>query len=158
MSGRPKAFENRWLVTATLVTASPLLIRTGELEPRETTGEEEEAGSVNLVERDAHGLPYIPGTSLKGAIRAWLVTRVGLARAAAIEKLFGREPRDVDDADGQQGQGGRLEFHDAFMAEGEEPTHWIKESGSTAIDPATGAAERRKLRYTELVQTGARLR
>lgn len=65
MSRRGRTFENRWLVTATLTTTSPLIIRTGEGEPRERRGEDDDAGSVNLIELDARGLPYIPGTGPK---------------------------------------------------------------------------------------------
>ena len=161
MSQSPRSFENRWLVTATLTTTSPLIVHTGEQKKRERCGDDDDAGSVNLIERDVNGLPYIPGTSLKGGLRAWLVERAGNSKGAVIEKLFGREPRpeQLDDREVDRSRGGRLEFQDARsegegMTLGEKQERWIEETGSTAIDPATGAAKRRMLRHTELVPAG----
>ncbi len=175
------SFQPRWWIEAVLVLQSPLVIRTGEAEERPAReGEDAEPGTVAQVERDVRGQPYIPGTSLKGAIRAWAVRRLPSA-ADRIEALFGHDPRRIGedqeagggDESRQQGLGGRAEFHDAFLAdvsdkeachrpdhEGEEAPEKPKlpEAGSTAIDRRTGTAARQKLRFTELVPKGRRFR
>lgn len=54
------------------------------------------------VVRDGDGLPFVPGRTLKGALRAGLEQCVfaGLADPATVERLMGTRRMDVADSDG----------------------------------------------------------
>ncbi|UZQ85934.1 RAMP superfamily CRISPR-associated protein [Thermoclostridium stercorarium] len=58
-------FHNRYIVKGTIVAETPIHIGAGNesIDPVETE---------NAVIKDKDGKPYIPGSSLKGALRSWL--------------------------------------------------------------------------------------
>lgn len=76
------ALINRFRITGTLTTASPLHIGTGEdREPELTAAERkrlmDEIGKVPLVSTiitDHRNKPLIPGSALRGVLRHWLLT------------------------------------------------------------------------------------
>lgn len=129
---RPAA--QRYVVSATLLTCSPLAIHSGMgsedlqalgLAPE---GNFRDASDWNfkplescdqLVVRDGAGRPYVPGSSLKGVIREFL-TRPGFdGQADTIAWLLGRKcPPAADGAeqDDAQDAGGAGVFEDAFLA------------------------------------------
>lgn len=61
-----------------------------------------------------YGTPYLPGSSIKGAVRAW--AQQNLKEPDALHYIFGCEP-DTQHADGLSGE---IVFHDAW---------WIPDSG-----------------------------
>jgi CRISPR-associated protein Cmr6 len=64
----------------------------------------------------SYGVPYIPGSSVKGAVRAHVSgTQFGERHRAVCEELFGTEPIKDD----PQGRSGLVTFHDAW---------WVPES------------------------------
>lgn len=65
------------------------------------------------------GVPWIPGTSLKGIARAWMVAAGAPPRD--IEAWFGRDPRR-EEADG--GHAGAVDFLDAWWVPANEPP-WV---------------------------------
>src|SRR5690606_4741622 len=74
-------FLNRYRITGTLKTLSPLHIGTGE-ESEDLYGEDErkrlmkrvgKLPAVSTVMRDHRGKPLIPGSSLRGVLRHWLL-------------------------------------------------------------------------------------
>ena len=76
-----ETFQNRYRITGTLITASPLHIGTGEgsigvYSTQEQARLREELGKVpevSTVIKDHQGKPMIPGSSLRGVIRHWLL-------------------------------------------------------------------------------------
>jgi len=113
-----------------------------------------------------HGVPYIPGSSLRGALRALLPADNDLTR-----RLFGYVDRSPKDGAAPGVQGGRLRFFDAFRTgppapapnqepNQEPPPYWHPDRATAArhsvkIDPITGTAEHRKLYSHELVPAGS---
>lgn len=123
-----------------------------ELRPRARTDKGDP--SVATVARDGTGLPYIPSTSLKGAVRN-LVEDEALAQL-----LFGASP----DRNGEGGSGGRLILWQARMDRRSLPEsldlpHWDGAKATfinahARIDRDSGAAERGRLFSREYVPRG----
>uniref|UniRef100_UPI004055A0E3 TIGR03986 family type III CRISPR-associated RAMP protein n=1 Tax=Candidatus Electrothrix sp. TaxID=2170559 RepID=UPI004055A0E3 len=156
--------RKRWQITAHLKTSTALHIGSSESVYRDDilinrNGEEKfDFVEINSVVRGKDDLPIIPGSTLKGKLRQWLVERE--VDPALLKSVFGKE----SSRDGDQGCGGLAEFHDAQIAErltGKQPHYpywredcqtWIM--ASTAIDRHTGSALHQHLRYTEVVPPG----
>ncbi len=114
-------FQNRWFITGTITTRSELHIGdggAGAIEDRsrpakkqpEVTKEKEES-DASTVCVDGNGRAYIPGSGLKGAVRDLASDANGTLRSG-FEKLLGfQKPGDPN-----SGEGGKLEFWDAFLA------------------------------------------
>ena len=76
-------FLNRYRITGTLKTVSPMHIGTGEERPmvfhteeemekiREKTGK---IPSISTIITDHRGKPLIPGSTLRGVLRNWMLT------------------------------------------------------------------------------------
>ena len=64
-----------------------------------------------------YGLPYLPGSSIKGAVRAW--AKENLADVDAQNYMFGADANE----DNPAGLSGEISFHDAW---------WIPDSGGGA--------------------------
>jgi len=169
-------FENRWLITGTLTTLSPLHIGTGEpLTNRIPADKGQDTPSlVSGVTVDFEGKPYIPGRTLKNNLRSWLEqTNVD---AKHVEQLFGSSgilSLDVRRATGQEHWGGKLEFLDAFLTSAEtrdteaetdaKPPHWdparhTAVAARTAIDRRTRTVREKKLFHEEYVPPGCSFR
>jgi len=147
-------FRNRYLITATLEALSPFHIGTGSREPR--TDSNGTSIEVSTVVTDCSNKPYIPGSSLKGAMRQWSKDMYG--DTPAWQNLFGSPEAE-----------GKLEVWDAgCLSESQTPTNchlagWCLErltyvAKSVAIDPATGTASEHKLYNFELVPIGAQFK
>lgn len=148
------AFRNRYLITATLEALSPFHIGTGSRDSR--TDSNKTDIEVSTVVTDCSGKPYIPGSSLRGAMRQWSKDWYG--ETAAWDNLFGSQDAE-----------GKLEIWDAPCAsESVTPTNahlsgWDQQrltyvAKSVAINPETGTAEEGKLYNFELVPIGARFK
>ena len=84
-------FINRVVINAKLVAVTPLYIgaRTDSIMPSDVNG--------SFV-KDVYGRPYIPGSSLKGVLRAFLTSVMEEPTISDVEKEFGRkEKRDKFD-------------------------------------------------------------
>ncbi len=66
-------FMNRIRITGTLTTLSPLHIGTGEMREVRDTKDPNELRKVATIIRDYRGKPFIPGSSLRGVMRHWLL-------------------------------------------------------------------------------------
>jgi|SRR5690625_890589 len=112
------------------------------------------------------GVPYIPGSSLKGKIRSLLALREGSAdikeEPDLMKKMFGYTGDKNDDATAQKT---RLIFRDAhldvdsFKEEFEDAvleTSYTEGKYENTIDRSTGKTKRGSLRQLERVPVGAR--
>lgn len=124
----------RYRISLALKTTSPLgihagygsddLIPTGKV-PQDYNFRPRLKSCDHLVVRDYQGKPYIPGTSLKGVIRAYLSrfrnTMKGSESDSAcinlLDWMLGTESRRAisKDPNSDQGSGGSVIFEDAFI-------------------------------------------
>lgn len=102
------------------------------------------------VIRDANGLPYLPGKSLKGVLRemAQLLVDAGHYEQSLVDSCFGKS-----DADSQQI--GELFFGNSVMdVEGSIPDHLkpflFRKLAATAIDDLSGTTTKGSLRKQEV--------
>lgn len=159
---KPVPFTRRWHITATLETLSELHIGTGDVVTERVTKRnskaEIEKHDAAAVSTDARGRAYIPGSGIKGALRAWL-TRHHPAHATAIARLFGHG------GDSDTAAGGVLEVCDASASDVQPPIanvpFWNPDrlTGATAaaaIDRKTRTAQDEKLFHREYVPAGVR--
>jgi len=178
-------FRNRYLIRATLTALTPFHIGDGGTTTRNGLVDEKASNReilVNSVVTDANGRAYIPGSSLRGALRDWLRRRhqnmtetvetslKGTTKtpdqivadvksgASVLERLFGTQQNE-----------GKLEVWDArctSKVSRETDTKgqwcfWDKDrmtyvARSVAIDPMTGTAAEGRLYHYELVPPGAK--
>ena len=151
----PVPFENRWRIRGVLTAQSFVHVGAGEetehpdLEIKDENNDSRRI-KIAAVVRDHRGLPYLPGSTLKGAIRAWLGQHG--AKTELISAVFGN-----------QEHGGKAEFHDALqkakIAPSHPPPYWHSDRQtsvdvSVKIDRFTGAAEAKKLFYQEFAPPG----
>jgi len=147
-------FRNRYLITATLEAIAPFHIGTGSRVSR--TDSNNINIEVSTVVTDNRGKPYIPGSSIRGAMRQWSKDMYG--ESAAWSNLFGSQNAE-----------GKLEVWDApCESESVTPTNsylsgWDQKrltyvAKSVAINPETGTAEEHKLYNFELVPIGAKFK
>lgn len=77
------AFSNRYRITGTLTTVSPLHIGTGDERQMEFSNEDQKEKTIKKVGKipkistiitDHRGKPLIPGSTLRGVMRNWLLT------------------------------------------------------------------------------------
>ena len=148
-------------ITGTLTTRAPLHVGSGGIapppprlgRPNADDPEYSEECEVAAIVRDHAGLPCIPGTALKGALRqwaeGWLAEQPAAAMAAAgarIDRLFGAQRATI-----AEGNAGLAEFCTAtFRSLGGLDFHkcvpWWDATGKTGIashvgiDRDTGAA------------------
>lgn len=155
-------FSERIEITGTLVVLTPLHIGSGDAEldemlPREDGDASNLPPTSARVQIDARAMPWIPGSSLKGAMRALLERRPTDAAA-----LFGAQPGDDD-----RTMGALTVFGAALTAA--PKTSWLPLYGRknaakkrgvglsarTAIDRGRGAADRNQLFHAEEVAPNA---
>lgn len=149
---------DRWVLSATITTTAPLSIRTGiEAErPRikDKNGKEVEQGSVNLIECDCMGDPFIPGSAIKGLIRSFAATHFADADLYKVETLLGGMTRDRGSTTGAKtAMGGAAEFRNAWLIPATNGTP--VEHGRTAIDRGSRTAADAMLRTDRSVPSGA---
>ncbi len=116
----PPKFENRWLIAGTLTTESELHIGDGGEamigdRSRPANDSESEASTVCV---DYQGRAFIPGSAIKGVLRAQVFSSG--TWDATWEALLGSGSPDSQDA-----VGGQLEFWDAFHSNGTGPNKKI---------------------------------
>ncbi len=145
----PRGLEFIWIVEGALKTVTPLIIGDGEERRATPPGGEETADKIRIATvakttSGGHMVAAIPGTSLKGAMRA-------AAGAGVAERAFGK----LEAA-------GLVSFADSaateFSAESEGES-WNPQTrtcvrASTAIDAKTGVADEHKLYHFEYVPAG----
>ncbi len=154
------ALEYLWLVEGDLKTATPLLIGDGGVRRAPPPGGPEDADKVELAtaaktRHGTHMVAAIPGTSLKGAMRA-------AAGAGITDRAFGKMEKKKPDGDPPTRVGGLITFSDApatdsaVAGEGESwrPETRTCQRASTAIDDRLGVADEHKLYYFEYVPAG----
>lgn len=156
------SFEERWLIRGELVTLSKLhlgdggfVTREGLVAPSREDPLRNEPVEVASVATDATGRPYLPGSTLKGALRSWLARRTG--DQSLIEELLGSKIVAEENA-----QGSRTEFWDSPAVElpaGEALPYWCAQrltgvEASVAIDRRTRTAAHEKLFHREFVPAG----
>ncbi len=139
---------NRWLICGTLTANSPLQIRTGE--PEEGSGTAGEA-KIWAIETDFGGRPYIPGSSLKGAVRSNLEIALGAAAQSCLSRLLG---------DGSAGRssgmplGGRAEFWDCHLSPRSPAQDLCTTFTQTRVDRPTCTADDASLRTSRATMPG----
>lgn len=158
-------FDNRWMIVGRLTTSSPLHIGNGDItddrkslvsKKRDPTGNiVEERIEVTAIGTDRNGRPYIPGSSLKGNLRA-LASMLQLPTA---EELFGSEDPEL-----KTSVGGKAEFYDAQAIQNSpsftySPPHWEAArmtgvTASVALDRLTKTASEERLFHQEFVPPG----
>ncbi len=158
----------RWIITGKLKTETPLAIHSGEgWKDRAIqdgmVGQSYAPGLEDvdrLVVRDGRGLPYIPGSSLKGALLGYAERWHGIdeARHDACIKVFGRG------GDSESMRGGCAVFEPALdcttqLPDGRYLPWWNAErhtyvEAHTAIDRRTGSVAEGKLYCEEAVPPG----
>lgn len=159
--------KTRWRILGTLTTTSPLHIGSGETIPLKLNKDDPEKKisiEVQAIEKDYLKRPCIPGSALKGVLRAWAEGHFG-GEKLIIDRLFGS--RRMDDS---SSAAGCAEFCVAAY-QGQSAcdyARWVPHWNSTSqtvpsltgisshvcIDPQTGAAQQGKLFYEEFVPEG----
>ena len=149
---------NRWIITGTLDTRSPLHVGDGstvhrpELKVKDAQGNERLA-EVNGVAVDIDGRPSIPGTALKSLLRRAMVSAA--IDIGTIDRLLGSSDN-----------GGRVEFRFARMPAAwtapvgwQAPPYWSESrrtgvKASTAVDRRSRTVLEHRLYHTEYVPAG----
>ena len=185
-------FHNRYRFTGCITTQSPLHIGTGEQSDAVYSDDEREellasldkVPLVSIIAKDAVGKPSIPGSTIRGVMRHWLLSvfsGVGM-RWAATRDYRNNALTDLSQADqiqqvkeefsmlellfGTPFHEGKIEFWDANCTTDEISTSdslltWNPKSltyidTSVAIDPSTGTAIENLLYKAEVVPPGVK--
>ncbi|MFQ5633343.1 MAG: RAMP superfamily CRISPR-associated protein [bacterium] len=185
-------FVNRYRITGNLTAKTPLHIGTGERREDSTetntnasNSESDEKRYIDNIARDWNDHPYLPGSSLRGVVRHYLLqvfrsldsrlaTEVDYeatlfrdmdqdaqvdymrTKASLLERVFGTPFCET-----------KVEFWDAYLCNKVEAPENLKEKGwddarqsyvvrSVAIDPETGAAEPNKLYSFDVAPPGSK--
>ncbi|MBI5328188.1 MAG: hypothetical protein HZB80_07845 [Deltaproteobacteria bacterium] len=154
------SFKNRWRIEGMLTTISPLHIGSGDTTTRDKILDEKKKKKADIaaVATDHENKPYLPGSTLKGNLRAYL--RNNGQDKNVIDKLFGAEDPKAKDS-----CGGALEFWNVRVVDmsstfdGKNVPYWCKDrltgvTASAVIDRQTRTAANQKLFYTEYVPKG----
>ncbi len=150
--------EKRWQINVILETSTPLHIGCGEFCEHEDLVNNESHVDVNACIKGKNNLPIIPGSTIKGKFYEWLKTRN--VESNHLQNLFGK---GHDRGSGDQGRGGKAEFHDAGIIQaltGKQTwPFWCENSQtyietSTAIDRHQRSALQQSLHHTETVPPG----
>lgn len=163
----------RHLIEGELELVGPLHLGSGESTSRpglEVEGSEEGArrsAEISAVVTDHTGKAYLPGRSLKGALRAWLAGVAGKGAAAAYEQTLGTE--EIGPSEERQGRpafGGKVEIWNAFRigappAGSENLPFWNEHRGtavraSVALDRRTRTVAGDRLFHEEFVPSGTK--
>ncbi|MBK6744817.1 MAG: hypothetical protein IPG66_18430 [Hydrogenophilales bacterium] len=151
---------NRWWITGTLTTRANFHIGNGEIVPndprvsldKDENGEEQYADVAAIV-TDCNGKPWLPGSSLRGVLRAWFEKHA----PNHIVSLFGRGDKNQEEAGKTRVCGGVYRSHAIQPSLTQESYHFdsgrltLLEAG-VAIDRVLGVASDQKLYYQEVVR------
>ncbi len=155
-SRRPWRFRKPWRLEGMLYTLAPLHIGSGQVIYHPDLMNEEGPVEISACMRSGN-IPIIPGSVLKGALRAWAERHI--ADKELLKCVFGSGP--VSETD--QGRGGKAAFHDALLTiERTGPTplpFWNRETRtyietSVCMDRVSGTVAEQKLFYLETVPAG----
>ncbi len=165
---------DRMAVEADLDLLTPLHVGTGDYRTDpdiHEIGDDAPAGQhggarVQTVLRDVDGMPYLPGSTLKGVLRG---AAEAVLAPAARRLLFGAPRAKQPGVPGDPGQIGHLfvfparlvaddRAHAAGLPYAADDGANVYVQARTRIDRDLGTAERRKLFHHELVAPGVRFR
>lgn len=189
-----EGMNNRYRITGKLVTQSPLHIGSGSRRKLEENGQAEqhengennsaETHHVDEIQRDFRNLPFLPGSSLRGVVRHYLlqIFRGFNPKIAAEQDYESSRFRNMEQQQciayteteaslleqlfGTPCCESKVEFWDAPLAKRVSAPPEFEQKGwnenwqsytirSVAIDPQTGAAEQNKLYAFDVVPEGA---
>ena len=180
------SFKNRIRIAGTLQSLSPTHIGTGKTREDKRKGKNggDESSEIAMIALDGNGLPYLPGSAIKGVVRNYILQllQADYPRVAREHDYQSNESRDKKQEDqikfmekdasmleqvfGTPFAEGKVEFWDASASKKvTAPTsEWAKKGWnqdyqsyvvqSVAIDPITGAAEKHKLYSFDVVPQG----
>jgi len=184
------SFSNRYRITGTLTTVSPLHIGTGYERQMEFSSEDEKKKikekvgkipNISTIITDHRGKPLIPGSTLRGVLRNWLLTVMeGMGTQWAVDRdyadLLGKDQTEqIQKAQndfsylellfGTPLNAGKIDVWDATCCTGDLEAMndrllgWDKErltyvDTSVAIDPARGTAKNKLLYKADVVPPG----
>lgn len=150
-------------ISGTLVCKSDLHVGDGDVglfseRPDDRQRSVNEAGSYNTVCLDHNKRAYIPGSTLRGSLAAFLEKG-----NEDVKKLFGHEESASDDQYGKR-FAGMVRVFDAHISrsintDGDQTPYWNPQSGTfishgIALDNVNGTAAEGKLFRYELLPTG----
>ena len=145
-------WTNRYHLSGTLVTQSPLHIGTGTTVTHPLVVDEthNRPAEINAVATDFRNRAYLPASSVKGVLRQWAQQS---GRSSMLSSLMG-----------EQASGAKVEFHDAFVDPAtlpplSEERFWRSERctcvmPNVAIDRVTRTAAHQRLQFHEFVPPG----
>jgi CRISPR/Cas system CSM-associated protein Csm3 (group 7 of RAMP superfamily) len=155
---------SRWRITGRILTDAPLHIGDGRRVPLDGRDCKKDflnaAPEYATVMTTRAGIPILPATGVKGALRAWVETHIDDPR-------IGDDPTLVEETFGSMKSGGLIAFHDARIVTPPLPPQGAAESGmwsktrmtsvgpQVVLNPLTRAAEESLLYYVEYVPPGA---
>ncbi|NTW88862.1 MAG: hypothetical protein HGB26_07015 [Desulfobulbaceae bacterium] len=180
---------NRYRIEGELVALSPTHVGTGETRPvarpkKSDNAGDQESTDITMIARDCTGLPYLPGSSLRGVVRNYLlqIFRHVNPDIADVENYEGQRFKDktqdqivsdilptaslLEKVFGTPFWAGKVEFWDAPASNRISGNHFVEKEWdderqcylvrSVAIDPITGTAENHKLYTFEVAPAGIR--
>ncbi len=180
---------NRYRIEGELVAQSPTHVGTGETRPvdrkkKSDSAGEQESTDITMIARDCTGLPYLPGSSLRGVVRNYLLqvfrhlNPVIAYEENYEEKRFRDKTQDqivdemlpvaslLEKVFGTPFWAGKVEFWDAPASNRISGARFVDKEWdderqcylvrSVAIDPITGTAESHKLYTFEVAPAGIR--
>ena len=184
------AFSNRYRITGTLTTLSPLHIGTGEERQMEFSSEDErnkfmekvgKIPNISTIITDHCCKPLIPGSSLRGVLRNWLLTVMeGIGTQWAVDRNYAELLEEDQTEQVLQAQNdfsylellfgtpvnaGKVEVWDATCCTGDleamndrllgwDSRRLTYVDTSVAIDPARGTAKNKLLYKADVVPPG----
>lgn len=154
--GSKDIFTNRYRIAGLLTAQTPLHVGDGDPVPlrgRIQVREGDREPRYSSFFSGANNTIFIPGSTLKGVIRAWL------------ETYASADPDVMNAVFGTQMNGGKAEFHDAPLVQAAQPANeehrwWEPERGTclapgVALNPSTRTAEEHLLYYIEYAPEGS---
>ncbi|MEM6478171.1 MAG: RAMP superfamily CRISPR-associated protein [Pseudomonadota bacterium] len=135
-------------ISAQVKTQAPMHIGSGTVRMRPPASDKDKETTVAMLQRDAAEHPFIPGSTLKGALRA------GANAPALGEKdvfgIDGPAPEEGTTGEGDHARQGKLTFLNAYCA-GKPAALTVDR---TKVGLGTGAAEANKLFSFDMVPDG----
>lgn len=166
-------WSERIELEAELISKAPLVVGTGQIDKfdRWSSSREQETSEYSLVTADKTGRPVIPGSTIKGVLRA-IAEQIDFDCDDLFGALKDQKGSDVSKggrvvfraarllSDHMPPRGVRSDLPNRSSCDGKEPMHkaGLSVAARTAIDLGTGVAEDRKLFHEQRVEPGARFR
>ena len=158
----------RYIVDGQLTVLTPLSLGRGQeeeawpdsaatLEPNATPRLEKDnsvPAPIAAIEMDHRGLPFLPGTAIKGLLRSRAATALDNCYEDKIEALLGGLPlkgRDAANVSADVAIGGMAEFHNALLPTGHIAAARPAIRGRTALHEGSRTAEDGQLQHDRIV-------